>query len=220
MQRLTIGAQDVLRTLSIIPEPISRDEALGIGGVDDARLDECEARGLLDCSGGRVTFRHALIRETILGSLTAGERRTRSRVLLRDLPEDTHPCLIVVCAWEANDADWLVRAVPVSARYSAAMGSHIQARDDWRALGPHLDRVDPADVGPYLEEWAREESIAGPLSEALRCSGRAREHYHDQGDRLGESRVLTQIARYLEYDGRGREGEVRCRGGRGPGTGS
>ncbi len=67
LQRLTIGAQDALRTLSIIPEPISRDEALGIGGVDDARLDECEARGLLDCSGGRVTFRHALIRETILG---------------------------------------------------------------------------------------------------------------------------------------------------------
>ena len=66
LQRLTIGAQEALRTLSIIPEPISRDEALLIAGVDDARLDECEARGLLDCGAGRVTFRHALIRETIL----------------------------------------------------------------------------------------------------------------------------------------------------------
>ncbi len=207
LQRLTIGSQDALRTLSIIPEPITREEAVGIAGVDDARLDECEARGLLDCDAGRVTFRHALIRETILGSLTAGERRTRSKVLLRDLPEDTHPCLIVVCAWEASDADRLVRAVPLSARYGAAMGSHVQARDDWRTLGPHLERVDPEDRGPYLEEWAREESIAGLVSEAIRCSTTAREHYRARGDHLGESRVLAQIARYLEYDGRGREGE-------------
>ena len=71
----------------------------------------------------------------------------------------------------------------------------------------HFDRVDPTVLGAYLEEWAREESIAGLLSEAIRCSTRAREHYHARGDRLGESRVLAQMARYLEYDGRGREGD-------------
>jgi DNA-binding CsgD family transcriptional regulator len=210
LQRLTIEAQEALRTLSVIPEPIPRDEALRIAGVDDARLDECEIRGLLDCTGGWVTFRHALIRETIVRSLTDTDRRARARIILRDLPDDTHPCLIVACAWVADDADRLVRAVPVSARYGAAMGSHVQARDDWRALVPHIDRVEAHERASYLEEWAREESIAGTIERTLQASEMARDLYRGLGDRVGESRVLSQMARYLEYAGRRDEAERRA----------
>ncbi len=210
VQRLTYGSQDALKTLSVIPEPISREEALGLATVDDDRLDECEARGLLDCGGHQVMFRHALIRQAMRDSLTAGERQARNRIVLRDLPESTHPCLIIDLAVEAGDIDRLLQAVPRSARYAAAVGSHVQAVGDFRELGPYLDRLDPAELGPLLEDWAREESIVGRTDDAIHLSKQACDRYRGVGDRVAESRVLAQMARYLEYDGRRDDADARA----------
>ena len=101
VSRLTIGSQEMLKILSVIPEPVEISNLLGIALVDTARLLECEQRGLLERDGGRIAFRHELIRQAVHSALTAGERLDCYReVLRRTCPEDTHPCLLVQCAYE------------------------------------------------------------------------------------------------------------------------
>ena len=62
VRKLSIGAQEMLKILSVIPEPVDVSSVLRLDLVDEARLDECEQRGLLEREGGRIAFRHELIR--------------------------------------------------------------------------------------------------------------------------------------------------------------
>jgi DNA-binding CsgD family transcriptional regulator len=201
VRKLSIGAQEMLKILSVIPEPVEVSNALRLDLVDEDRLDECERRGLLDREGSRIAFRHELIRRTVQSALTTGERLACNRAVLRGLPDDTHPCLLVHCAVEAMDIDRLLVLAPRSARYGATTGSHVEAVGDFRVLAPYLDRVDPAELGPLLDDWAREEFLAESITEAIRLNAMARAHYRRTGDRRAESRMLAQAAHYEEYAG-------------------
>ncbi len=211
VQKLSIGAQEMLKTLAVIPEPLPILDALGLGGANGDRLDECQTRGLLTVQSGMVGFRHDLIRRVVEGSLTAGERLAKHRVALDGLPEATHPCLLIHCAVEANDIDRLVDLAPRSARYAAAMGSHVQAAEDFREIGPHLDRFDKEDLGPLLDEWAREEFLVDNITEAIRLNEAALDHYRHMGDRRAESRLLAEAAHFLENAGQRALAEERAR---------
>jgi DNA-binding CsgD family transcriptional regulator/tetratricopeptide (TPR) repeat protein len=134
-------------------------------------------------------------------ALTGSERLARNRAVLEDLPEDTHPCLIIHCAVEANDIDRLVVVAPQSARYAAAMGSHHLAVDDFRQLAPHLDRLDPEDVGALLSEWAREEFLIDNIGEAISLNEAALAHHRRMGHTGAESRTLAQGSHLYENAG-------------------
>jgi DNA-binding CsgD family transcriptional regulator/tetratricopeptide (TPR) repeat protein len=204
LRKLSIGAQEMLRTLSVIPEPIPRPDALGLRGADETRLTEGERIGLLVVRDGVVGFRHELIRRAIESTLTDSERTGRHRLVLSDLPvalEETHPCLLIHCAVQANDVERLLDLAPRSARYAAAMGSHVQAVEDFRELEPHLDLVAPEDLGPLLDEWAREELYVDNVAGAIELAEAAIGHYRDTGDRSAESGALAQAAHYAENAG-------------------
>jgi DNA-binding CsgD family transcriptional regulator/tetratricopeptide (TPR) repeat protein len=211
VQRLSIGAQEMLKTLAVVPEPLPILDALGMPGADENRMDECQMRGLLIVESGRVGFRHDLIRRVVESSLTAGERLTKHRAVLDGLPEETHPCLLIHCAVEANDIDRLVDLAPRSARYAAAMGSHVQAAEDFREIGPHLDRFAKDELGPLLDEWAREEFLVDNITDAVRLNEEALAHYRSVGDRRAESRALAQAAHFLENAGQRVLAEERAR---------
>jgi len=199
--KLSISAQEALKTLSVIPEPIPRTDALRLAGVREEHLDECEQYGLLEIDRDRLAFRHELIRRTIEAGLSERERLARNRIVLAGLPEATHPCLLIHCAAKADDVDRLLDLAPRSARYAAATGSHIQAVEDFRELGPHLDRISATDLGPLLEDWAGEEFLVDEIEEADRLAIRARDHYRSLDDRSAESRVLAQAAHFCENAG-------------------
>lgn len=136
VQKLSSGARDMLKILSVIPEPIPRSDALGLTGVSESWIDECQQRGLLDSETEMVRFRHELSRRAVEAAMTTGERASSYRIVLKDLPEKTHPCLLIHCAAEVNDVDRLIDLAPRSARYAAATGSHRQAVGDFRDLAP------------------------------------------------------------------------------------
>ncbi|MEA1902391.1 MAG: AAA family ATPase [Actinomycetota bacterium] len=221
VQKLSPGAVVLLKTLSVIPEPIPRIDALTLLGSSDEDLAECERRGLLSVfqadqahprlvlDGGfglegdveLVGFRHDLIRRAVEESLTSGERLSAYRTALNELPETTHPCLLIECAREINDIDRLVDLAPRSAFYAAEIGSHRQAVDDFRYLTPHLGRFDADALGPLLDTWAHEEFLLDNMVEAIRLSGMAVDHYREIGDLSAESRALSQSAHVYENAG-------------------
>jgi len=211
VQKLSVEAQDMLKTLSVIPEPIPRSDALGLTGASEKWLDECERRGLLDSGTEMVRFRHELSRRAVEAAMTTGERAVSYRIVLEDLPEKTHPCLLIHCAAEVNDVDRLIDLAPRSARYAAAAGSHRQAVDDFRELAPHLDRFEPGALGPLLDEWAREEFYLDNIAEAIRLSEAALSYYREAGDRRAESKNLAQAAHFHENAGQRERAEELAR---------
>ena len=200
-QKLSVGSQEALKILSVIPEPIPRGDALRLSGVEAVRLDECWQRDFLEDSSETVAFRHDLIRRAVESAMSPSEREAKYRSVLDGLPEETHPCLLIHCAAAVKDIDRLVDLAPRSARYAAAAGGHRQAASDFREIGPYLDRFSPDELGPLLDEWAREEFLVDDVSEAIRINGIACEHYHHIGDRGAELRALARAAHYHENAG-------------------
>ncbi|MEE8331092.1 MAG: AAA family ATPase [Acidimicrobiia bacterium] len=211
VQKLSPEAQEMLKTLSVIPEPIPRADALGLTGVTESRLAECEGRGLLLGPDELVAFRHELIRQSVEAALTTSERMIAHRIVLEDLPDETHPCLLIHSAVEAKDIDRLIVLAPRSARYAAAAGSHHEAASDFRELGPHLDRFEPEALGALLHEWAREEFLLDNISEAINLTELALVHYREVGDRRAESGTLAQAAHFYENAGRRAKAEELAR---------
>ncbi len=214
VQKLSAGAREMLKTISVIPEPIPGLDVLGLTGATEDRLDECVRRGLLDTEGGFVGFRHDLIRRTIESTLTSSERVAANGLVLDGLPAETyetHPCLIIHCAVEANDIDRVVDLAPRSARYAVSMGSHRLAVEDFRQLAPHLARLAPDDKGAILEEWAHEEFVVDNTTEAIELNDLALLHYRENGDKSAESRVLAQAAHFFENAGQRERAEDLAR---------
>ena len=210
-QKLSPGAQGMLKTLSVIPEPIPRSDAVGLSGASESWLDECQRRGLLDGGAEMVRFRHELTRRAVESAMTTGERAASFRTVLEDLPEKTHPCLLIHCAAEVNDVDRLIDLAPRSARYAAAAGSHRQAVDDFRELAPYLDRFEPEALGPLLAEWAREEFYVDNIPEAINLNEAALSYYREAGDRRAESKTLAQAAHFHENAGQREQAEELAR---------
>jgi len=209
MAKLTIGSLEMLKTLAVIPEPIPREDAVRLPGVDEVRLEECVQRAFLEGGAEMVAFHHDLIRRAVESAMTDIERLTKSRAVLEGLPADTLPGLLVHCAVEADDVDRLLDLAPRSARYAAATGSHRQAVEDFREVGPYLDRLSPDVLGSLLDEWAREEALVDDIPEAIRLNELSRAHYQEAGDRRAESRALADAAKYHENAGqRGRALEL------------
>ncbi len=207
VQRLSPGAREMLKTLSVIPEPIPRAEAIRLNEGSDSRIDECVRRGLLDVDGELVAFRHELIRRTVESSLTSTERMAANRTVLESLPEETHPCLLIHVARESNDIDRLIELAPRSARFAADVGSHRQAVEDFRELAPHLDHLDSEARGPILDEWAGEEFFVDNIVGAIDVNELALRHYREMGDRRAESRALAQAAHFYENAGQREQAE-------------
>jgi DNA-binding CsgD family transcriptional regulator len=211
VHKLSIGAQEMLKTLSVIPEAVPRQDALQLVGIDEERLDEGQQRGLLESAAGMVAFRHELIRRAVESSMSEGERLAKYRAVLQGLPEETHTCLLIHCAAELEDVDRLLDLAPRSARYAAIAGGHIQAAEDFRELKPYLGRFSAEELGPLLDEWAHEEFLVDQIDEAIRLNQLARDHYRATGDPIAESRALAQAAHYQENAGHRDTAEERAR---------
>jgi DNA-binding CsgD family transcriptional regulator/tetratricopeptide (TPR) repeat protein len=209
--KLSPEARAMAKTLSAIPEAIPIQDALGLTGATADQLAECEKRGLLDLDGALVWFRHELIRRTVEASLTRSEREAAYRTVLDNLPEYTHPCLLIHCAVEVNDVDRLIDLAPRSARYAAAMGGHRQAVEDFRELADHLDRFEKDARAALLDEWAQEELLVDNISEAIRLNELAFEIYKDADDRKAQSRSLAQAAHLFENLGQRQQAEQVAR---------
>ena len=207
VQKLSPGAREILKVLSVIPEPISREDASRLIEGPQSRIDECVRRGLLNVDGEFVAFRHELTRQTVESALTSTERLAANRSVLEGLPEETHPCLLIHVAREAGDVDRLVDLAPRSARFAVDVGAHRQAVEDFRELAPHLDYLDSEIRGPILDEWAGEEFFVDNIVGAIDVNELALHHYKELGDKPAESRALAQAAHFYENAGQREQAE-------------
>jgi hypothetical protein len=93
--------------------------------------DECLARGLLLGQGAALTFRHALVRQTILESLSPPHQMALHRMTLDALkasPATRHDLACLAHHAEAaSDREAVLAYAPAAARQAAAANAHREA---------------------------------------------------------------------------------------------
>ncbi len=210
-RKLTPQAYETLRTLSVIPDRVPRQQVSQLTGATPAGLIECEERGLLEIRDEFVVFRHELIRRAVEAILTETEREALNRKILEVLPPDTDAARLVHHAHQAGDIEQLVELAPRAAAAAVAVGSHREAVDHYRQLAPHIDRLRNDIRGPILERWAREEAMADNFDEAIRLGELAIRHYRHLGDQTAESRAHADAAFSHEMAGQRARAERSAR---------
>lgn len=200
-RKLSDGAREILRLLSVIPGRVSGEEVRLLIGEGDEKLGECEQRGFLEIEDGFVAFRHELIRRAIEASLSGPERVARNRVVLEALPPETDPARLAHHAREAQDVDALLELAPRAGLAAWEKGSDREAVEQFRLLAPHVDRFDPEDRGRLMEVWARAEYGVKNGREAIRLNDLALEIYRESDDRAGQSRALAKSAQLHQWMG-------------------
>lgn len=172
VRRLSNDAQRLVETISLCPDGLDVNTALGLGAGD--QLDEAIERSLLQVDGDRVRFRHDLIRSSILRSLPPLRQRELHHELASALePQATTPRDISHLAFHFAGAGEGRRAIDYSrrsARDAIAADAHRTAADNLARALEFRDLMAPEELDDTLRSAADELILVGRFEEAIRAA--------------------------------------------------
>jgi DNA-binding CsgD family transcriptional regulator/tetratricopeptide (TPR) repeat protein len=168
--------RDALERLAVVPSAVERwlAEAVLPSGLES--LVPAEERGLLAVAPGRITFRHELMRRSIVDSLPAVRRVEYNRAVLaalRDSARGVDLSRLVHHAEQAGDGDVIVQSGPAAAREAVAAGSHREAVSHYRLVLEHLVAFAAVEQAELLQGYAIECYTIGLAEQAVRAQEEA-----------------------------------------------
>ncbi|MFJ1768444.1 ATP-binding protein [Amycolatopsis sp. NPDC088138] len=118
---LSAAARDAVRLVAISPDGAEPWLLEGAGPAGPAVLEECLCAGLLSSIGGRIRFRHELLRRTVHDALPAFARRELNRRVLgvltsRPSGREVNPARLVHHAGECGDTAAVLRYARAAVR--------------------------------------------------------------------------------------------------------
>jgi DNA-binding CsgD family transcriptional regulator len=199
LRRLSPPARDVARLVSVIP---TRTDATILVDVEEA-VDECLSAGMLVARGDAVAYRHELLRRAVEGSLSPARRAAQHRHALSLLAgvDGIDPARLVHHARLAGDVPALLRYGVVAAARAAALGAHREAAAHYRAVRPHVDRLNARERMELLEAYAFEAYLAGVAAEGLEPLRAALAERERLGERVRAGDNLRCISRLEWWSG-------------------
>lgn len=132
-----------------------------------AAVEECLAHGVLVAAGGRVAFRHELLRRAMERSLSPVRRAELHAMVLAALTRrpGVDPARLVHHAHHADDAAAVLRWVPVAAQRATAVRAYRQAADHYATALPRSVGLPAQRRASLLEAYSFAAYLAG-LGEA------------------------------------------------------
>jgi DNA-binding CsgD family transcriptional regulator/tetratricopeptide (TPR) repeat protein len=200
--RLSEPARAVLDAVAIVPvrAEVWLVDALVDALVDDptrvASLDECVDHGVLLGDRDGVTFRHELARLAVRNAVAPVRRRRfheRALAALSDPPSGSiDEARLAHHAFEAGNAEAVLRWAPMAAAAAGAVGAHRQAAD-------HLDHAlryaARLPVGEQIALWREtgiERHTVGDLAGATEAFRTALDLCRRNGDHAREGEILLR----------------------------
>jgi DNA-binding CsgD family transcriptional regulator len=199
--QLTPAARELAQRLSVVPQPVGRNELaelLAAETPDDDALDECLQRGMLVGDLDALRFRHDLARVCIEHSLPPMRRRALHAQVFAALSRRSDAARVlarrVFHAEQAGLAEQVVELAPQAARVASAASAHRDAAALYGLALSHAAIIGPAALIELLEGRA----VACTLIQAHDDAAAAREQalalHRASGDRRGQGWNLARLA--------------------------
>ena len=193
-RKITPGARRALDLVSVVPGEMERSLLDEATSPTEEQLNEAVRQGLLRVTVDTVSFPHDLQRRAVEGSLSDTDRRRLNQQILDLLSDASEPSRLVHHAREADNVSALVEFAPRAARAAMAIGSTAEAVAHFRTIGPYLDRIEPVNRAPILNDWATQEYYFDS-PETVELFDQAIECYRSMGNVHDLARTLTMAGR-------------------------
>ncbi|MGZ4617471.1 MAG: ATP-binding protein [Frankiaceae bacterium] len=200
---LPAHARRGLELLAVSPSGLRPAQLAALAAVDEASLSAAERLGLVELIGGRVRFRHELMRRAVERMCTSAQLVSAHALLLETLREqDVEPSRLLHHAVGAGDAQAIVGYAPVAARQAGRMGSHSDALTylEWALV--HHALMDTRTVAELRRRFADELYLADRHEAAAREAAQSVRLWEALGDapELGKALVELSHVSYWALD--------------------
>jgi DNA-binding CsgD family transcriptional regulator len=166
--------------------------------------DELLSRGIVvEAADGRMSFRHALVREAFYGEVSWTRRRALHRVVAERLEQARATPAVVAQHWAAGRRP--DRARPAWLAAADAFAAAHAYKDAVRALSRALEvwpEGDDPDRPAALDRLAGYAELAGGLAQAAAVWRELADLHEQAGRVLEEARAARRLAAALELQGR------------------
>jgi DNA-binding CsgD family transcriptional regulator len=205
-------ARKLVELISVVPGRVPTS-ILDLAMPDWAvAAEDPERRRLLEVSPTHVRFRHELVRQAILSSLSViAARQYHACIVEALLASGGDPADIVHHAEAAGAEDAVAAHVLPAARRAAALESKREAYAHYRRALDFLEELDVSNQAIVLEEYAAAAYLTRRLDEALAGIANAIRLNRALGDEASVGRCLRMLSRLQWFAGRGEAAHTSAR---------
>jgi DNA-binding CsgD family transcriptional regulator/tetratricopeptide (TPR) repeat protein len=213
--RLSSSARAVLEAAAVIGFRVEPWLLSQIVGAAPAGVEEAIAGGMLQVQSDNYTFRHELVRQTILGTILPERRVALHRLILPQLkasPETNQDLArLTTHAHGAKDVSAVLEFAPAAAQQASAAGSHREAIALFELAVGFADKLPLPEQARMLEAYASELWFPSRLAASVAHLRRAVELWRSVGERVREGKNLVMIAEASHSLGRKADAEEASR---------
>ena len=202
LARLSEAARVVAEAVAVVPQHAELWLVEALAGAE--HLDEGVASGVLVAVADGVTFRHELARRAVEASLPPYRRVVLHRAALAALTArpGSDPARLAHHAEAAQDSEAVLVHARAAAERAARVGAKREAAAHWEQALRHAPADQPLVRADLLEEVSYAVYLIDRMSESVPALEEALAIRREQGDRMGEGRVLNAMSRRLSCAGR------------------
>jgi len=188
--RLSPPARVVLEAAAVIGFHVEPWLLANIVGGESADVEECLAGGMLQFQGDDYAFRHVLVRQAILETISPERRFALHRMILSVLKESPKTrndlARLANHAEGTKDVSAVLEYAPAAAQQASAASSHREAIALYELALRFADSLPPARHAQMLEAYEVELWYADRMTERMAALQKAIELWHSIGDHRRE----------------------------------
>ena len=196
--RLSAAARRILEAAAVIGSRVEAWLLSNIAGAESASVEECVAKGMLHSQGEMYAFRHGLVRQTILESISPQRKLIlHGRVLnaLKESPETRNDfARLVNHAQSTKDGNAILEYAPAAARQASAASSHREAAAFYELALRFTNSLPPAEQAQLLEAYMVELDFTNRVAENITVIQRTIDLWSSIGNRLRQGANLGYLA--------------------------
>jgi DNA-binding CsgD family transcriptional regulator len=211
--RLSAGGQNVLEAAAVLGPRAEAWLLAAVSTADPSAIDECLTLGMLVAQAENVAFRHDLVRQAVLDTISPPRRILLHRKALGEL-EALPPAArrravgrLAHHAEGAGDRRAILEFAPPAARQAVTATAHREAARLYALALSCADELAPAEQAALLEAYSWESNVIDERSAAIAARRQAIAVWHASGDRLKEGENLARLVPMLIGVGQNAEAE-------------
>ncbi len=209
--RLSDPARSVLEAAAVVGMTVEPSLLIAASGQTDEPVEECISMGMLRGDVGLLTFRHEIVRETIMDTLPPHRRKNlHGRVLAAFRAAGTSPDQLASLAHyaeEAGDGKAVFEFAPTAAERAASLGAHREAAAQYARALRFCDGMPPDVRAELLERRSYECYLTDQSDDAIKSLKQAINLHRTSGNAQKEGAALSTLSRRHWCNGNTAEAE-------------